>query len=172
VSSSCQDAAVHTRRYDPADADAVLALNQSALDAVTPLDPAGLDRLVGQAEQVAVVEDDTPACRVLVGFAVVLAPGSPYDSPNYAWFGDRYDDFHYLDRVVVAEAQRRSGVGRMLYDHLERAARTAGRMTLEVYSRPPNVGSLAFHAARGYVEQGHLWQLNGKTCAMLTKELS
>ncbi|MDQ3417041.1 MAG: hypothetical protein M3474_08140, partial [Actinomycetota bacterium] len=63
---------MHTRRYDPADADAVLALNQSALDAVTPLDPAGLDRLVGQAEQVAVVEDDTPACRVLVGFAVVL----------------------------------------------------------------------------------------------------
>ncbi|CAN5891642.1 GNAT family N-acetyltransferase [soil metagenome] len=162
---------MRTRRYDPADASAVLALNQGALEAVTPLDPTGLDRLVGQAAEVVVAEDDTVDGATVAGFAVVLAPGSPYESRNYAWFGERYDDFRYLDRVVVAPTHRRRGVGTLLYDHLERAARTASRMTLEVYSRPPNTGSLAFHAARGYVERGQLDQRNGKTCAMLAKEL-
>jgi predicted GNAT superfamily acetyltransferase len=33
------------------------------------------------------------------------------------------------------------------------------------------VASLAFHAARGYVEVGRLLQTNGKTCSMLVKEL-
>lgn len=167
------------RPYDPADADAVHALNQGALDGVGPLDRAGLDRLVGQADEVAVVAgpdgtDDPDADGLdgpVAGFALVLRPGAEYASRNYAWFAERFADFHYLDRVVVAPTHRRRGVATMLYDHLEAAAHDAGRLTCEVYSEPPNVVSLAFHAGRGYVEIGQLAQDNGKTCSMLVKQL-
>lgn len=156
------------RPYDPRDADTVLALNQGALDAVGPLDPASLARLVQQAGEVAMVVEDDGS---VVGFALVLGPGADYASRNYAWFGALYADFRYLDRVVAAPIHRRRGVGTALYDHLENAARGAGRLACEVYSEPPNVASLAFHAARGYAEVGRLAQDNGKICTMLVKEL-
>lgn len=165
--SACQDAPVHVRPYAPEDAETVLALNQAELDAVSSLDRPGLDRLVGLAEEVAVVDD----AGAIAGFAVVLAPASGYESFNYAWFGERYTAFHYLDRVVVAPSHRRRGVGSMLYAHLEDHARSVGRLLCEVYSDPPNVASLAFHAARGYAELGRLRQQNGKTCTMFGKEM-
>jgi predicted GNAT superfamily acetyltransferase len=158
---------MHLRPYQPADAAAVLALNQAALDAVTSLDADRLDRLVALAAQVSVIVDGD----VVAGFAMVFAPDSSYDSANYAWFAARYDDFRYLDRVVVAPTHRRRGVGRTLYDHLEASAASSGRMALEVYVEPPNVASLAFHQARGYVEQGRLPQPGGKVCTMLVKQL-
>ncbi len=155
------------RPYGPTDAGAVLALNQGALEAVSRLDGARLDTLVGLADRAVVVGDgDT-----LAGFALVFAPGCAYDSVNYAWFGERYDDFRYIDRVVVAPAHRRRGVGTLLYDHVEEAARPAGRTACEVYAEPPNIASLGFHAVRGYVDVGRLAQTGGKTCAMLVKEL-
>lgn len=159
---------MHLRPYQPADAAAVLALNQAALDAVTPLDADRLDQLVALAAQVSVIVDGD----VVAGFAMVFAPGSSYDSANYAWFAARYDDFRYLDRVVVAPTHRRRGVGTTLYDHLEASATRSGRMALEVYVEPPNVASLAFHHARGYAEQGRLPQPGGKVCSMLVKQLA
>ena len=160
--------AMHLRPFQPADADAVLALNQSALDAVTSLDADRLELLAELAAQVTVVVDQD----AIAGFAIVFAPGSSYDSANYAWFAARYDDFRYLDRVVVAPTHRRRGVGTTLYDHLEAAAAASGRMALEVYVEPPNVASLAFHRARGYAEQGRLPQPGGKVCTMLVKPLA
>jgi len=153
------------RPLAPADLDAVLSLNQGALDAVGPLDADRLAWLVGLADQVLVVDDG----HTLAGFAVTVAPGTAYDSPNYRWFCDRYDDFSYLDRVVVAETHRRRGVGRSIYDKAEAAS--PERMTLEVYAEPPNAASLAFHSSRGFVEVGRRPQDNGKVAAMLVKEL-
>ena len=107
----------------------------------------------------------------LLGFTVTFAPGSAYHSINYRWFAQRYSDFSYLDRVVVAPAYRRQGIGSLIYDAAEQRARQRGRMTLEVYAEPPNEASLAFHERRGYEEVGRLRQVNGKICAMLVKEL-
>jgi len=158
---------VRLRPYEPPDADAVLALNQANLDAVGWLDPDRLEWLVGLADS-SLVADDGGA---LAGFAITLAPGTVYDSINYAWFAQRYDDFSYLDRIVVAPPHRRSGVGSLIYDEAEASARPHGRLTAEVYVEPPNESSLAFHRRRGYAEVGRLRQSNGKTCSMLVKEL-
>lgn len=87
----------------------------------------------------------------VAGFVLCVAAGLDYWSDNYKWFAARYDAFLYLDRVVVAERARRSGVGRALYDDLH--AVSAGRwprVALEVNLRPPNPGSVAFHASLGY----------------------
>lgn len=156
------------RPYEPRHAGQVLALNQSHLDAVGPLDAARQDWLVGMTEACLVVEDG----EALAGFVMTLSPGTAYDSPNYRWFSERYDSFSYLDRVVVAASHQRRGIGHLLYDAVEATAHPRGRMALEVYAEPPNVGSLAFHAARGYVEVGRTTQANGKVCAMFVKELS
>lgn len=156
------------RPYEPRHAGQVLALNQSHLDAVGPLNAARQDWLVGMTEACLVVEDG----EALAGFVMTLPPGTAYDSPNYRWFSERYDSFSYLDRVVVAASHQRRGIGHLLYDAVEATARPRGRMALEVYAEPPNVGSLAFHAARGYVEVGRTTQANGKVCAMFVKELS
>lgn len=155
------------RAYLPADADVVLALNQGHLDAVGPLDAARQHWLIDLADACLVAEVDGE----VAGFVVTVAPGTAYDSRNYRWFEAAYDDFAYLDRVVVADTHQRRGIGSMLYDAVEERARVRGLMTLEVYAQPPNVGSLSFHAARGYVQVGRLAQDNGKVAAMFAKEL-
>ncbi len=158
------------RPYDASDTVAVLALNQANLDAVGWLDTERLEWLVGLAELSLVA--DAGAGAMLAGFTVVLPPGTAYDSINYAWFGQRYHDFAYLDRVVVAPAYRRTGTGSLIYDAAEEHARSRGLMALEVYCEPPNEPSLAFHRRREYTEVGRLGQPNGKTCSMLTKQLA
>jgi len=158
---------VRLRPYEERDAAVVLALNQSNLDGVGPLDADRLNRLVGMATQ-SLVADDSGA---LAGFALVFGPRTDYDSSNYGWFVHRLRDFDYLDRIVVAPSHRRRGIGGLLYDAAEDGARARGRLACEVYVEPPNVASLAFHAARGYEEVGRLLQTNGKTCSMLVKEL-
>jgi len=156
------------RTYEQGDAEAVLALNQSHLDAVSPLDPERQAWLVSMCDACLVAEDG----GTLAGFVMTLASGTAYDSPNYRWFGERYESFGYLDRVVVASTHQRRGIGRLLYDAVEEHARPLGRMALEVYVEPPNEGSLAFHAARGYTQVGRQRQGNGKVAGMLLKELS
>jgi predicted GNAT superfamily acetyltransferase len=160
-------APMRLRPYQPGDAEAVLALNQANLDAVGWLDAERLAWLTGMAEACLIAD----AGGALAGFAVVLAPGTAYDSANYRWFGERFDDFAYLDRIVVAPAYRRTGVGTVIYDAAEEQAHNHGRMTLEVNVDPPNEPSLAFHERRGYGEVGRLRQGNGKTCGMLVKQL-
>jgi predicted GNAT superfamily acetyltransferase len=158
---------VRVREYDAEDAEAVLQLNQTHLDAVGPLDAERLTWLTDIADRVLVADDaDTVA-----GFVVLIGPDTAYDSPNYHWFLARAPSFLYLDRVVVAPTHRRRGVATALYTAAEELAVPYGAMALEVYAVPPNEGSLAFHAARGYAEVGRLEQSNGNTAAMMSKQL-
>ena len=84
---------------------------------------------------------------------ITFAAGSAYDGENFAWFSERYEDFGYLDRVVIDEDFRRRGLASRVYDELKAAC---GRpvFALEVNLDPPNEPSLAFHHARGYAEVG------------------
>ncbi|MGH1564026.1 GNAT family N-acetyltransferase [Mumia sp. DW29H23] len=156
------------RRIDDADLDAVLALNQGALEGVATLTLERLEEILGYTDQAVVAQDGDGA---LSGFALTIAPGTAYDSINYRWFGEEYDDFVYLDRVVVAPAFRRRGVATLLYNVLEERARAHELMALEVYVEPRNEPSLTFHASRGYAEVGRLDQPDGKKAAMMTKQV-
>lgn len=91
----------------------------------------------------------------LAGFVMALRSGTPYWSANYGWFSERYDDFIYLDRVVVAPEFHRQGIGAALYADLVRyAAARWRRIVLEVNVEPPNPGSMAFHARMGFRRVG------------------
>jgi len=132
------------RPIEPRDHAFVLELNRLHEHLTAPLSQARLLDLLGWADRADVIEvDGTPA-----GFVFTFAPGTPYDSPNYVEFGRHFDEFTYLDRIVIDPAYQRRGIGRAVYDDLESTA--GARMVLEVNIDPPNEPSLGFHAARGY----------------------
>lgn len=145
----------------------VLDLNERHVDLLAPMDEARLRELRGWADRAEIVmHEGEPA-----GFVLTFGPGTAYDSENYRWFTAEYaEEFYYLDRIVLAEEFRRSGIGRAVYDELERTAIPFGRMALEVNAEPPNEASLAFHRGRGYVEVGRLGD-GGKKVALLAKDL-
>lgn len=140
------------------DLDAIVDLNQAALEGVGPLDYEALALLVKQSDQALVLDDGGQ----VGGFVITLPTGATYDSSRYEWFEDRLDEYVYLDRVVVAETHRRQGVASRLYDAIESDLPVA----LEVYDT--NVPSLEFHRQRGYRKLGEL-EHAGKTNLMLLK---
>lgn len=151
----------------PTDADAVLRLNEESVTALSPLAAADLEVHRRSAAHAVVCEVDGE----VAGFALAYGPGSPYESINYRWHHERFSDFLYLDRIAVASARRRHGIGTALYEHLEGYAAGHGRMVCEVNSEPPNPESLAFHTRRGYRVIGRLRQLDGHETVMMEKPL-
>lgn len=150
-----------------ADADAVLALNHASVASLSPMGPDDLARYrrLTPLTRVCVVDGQVAA------FSIAYAPGTAYDSINYLWHAERFDDFLYLDRIAVGTAFRRQGIATALYDDMEAIAAAHGRMVCEIYSDPPNPESLAFHHGRGYREVGFLRQANGHECVMMEKPL-
>lgn len=139
------------RPYDPADLEALVAVNDEAYPAV-PITPAAeLAELIAMSRLTLVVDDGA-----IGGFVIALAPGLGYQSENYTWFSARSPDFLYVDRIVLAPRLQGQGIGPRLYAAVEDAARADGaaEITLEVNLRPPNPGSLAFHARHGFTEVG------------------
>ena len=130
---------------------AVLALNNAATPHVNELTENTLAWIISHADYFRVAEDDGG----IVGFVLALGNGIDYWSLNYRWFTERGGEFLYLDRIVVAERARKSGVGRALYDDIQEFARARWpRIALEVNLRPPNPGSLAFHQRMGFSQVG------------------
>lgn len=138
------------REYRPADREAVLALNAANVPEVGSMDDAKLDLLSAEAASFLVVG----RAAEVVGFMVVLGPGGTYASPNYRWFGERYDDFVYVDRIAIAAEARGQGWGPALYQRFEQLAaeRSVRVMAAEVNTVPPNERSLHFHQVAGFVE--------------------
>jgi predicted GNAT superfamily acetyltransferase len=161
------DHRVAVRPLQERDVPDVLALNEAEVFWLAPMDEAHLWRIHDLADQFLVAELEGS----FAGFVVTVAPGAAYDSENYRFFTDRYGDaFLYLDRVALTAATRRKGVGSVVYDLVEEAARPYGRMALEVRQEPPNEVSLAFHAARGYEPVGLVGEPGHRNTAMV-KEL-
>ena len=130
------------------DFEDILALNQASVPHVSSLELSDIAWFASHASyfRVARVDDE------LAGFLIGLGPGLDYASPNYRYFCRRHDAFGYVDRVVIAAALRRSGVGSQLYD--DYAATLRGFvpvMTCEVNLRPPNAGSVAYHERHGFM---------------------
>ncbi len=147
----------------------VLELNNGAGPTIFELDMARLERLRSQSSyfRVAEIGDE------IAGFLIALGPNAEYDSPNFRWFQARYDDFLYVDRVVVAEHHRGAGVGRVFYADIESFAEVSTPLlACEVAIDPPDDVSQVFHGTNGFQEVGqqHLAE-RGILVAMLLKDL-
>ena len=137
------------RPITDADHPEVLALNERNVELLAPMDEARLVVLRALADRALVIDVE----GAFAGFVITFAAGSAYDGENFAWFSERYEDFGYLDRVVIHEDFRRRGLGSLVYDEPESSCRRPV-FALEVNLDPPNAASLAFHQARGYSEVG------------------
>lgn len=136
------------RDLDGDDLAWLLALNQACLPAVSSLDATSLTRLLAEASlaRLAALDDER------LGALIAFRPGADYGSDNYRWFCAAYDDFLYVDRVMVSGAARGRGVGAALYEDAAETAQRLGvpRLTCEVNEEPPNPGSMRFHERLGF----------------------
>ena len=157
------------RDVSDADLDAVLSLNQSEVPHVGSVDLLRMHWFAANASYFRVAMDDDRLAAFLIG----LRPGTSYDSPNYLWFCERYDDFAYVDRIAVAEFARRGGLASHLYEDFANAMpATVNTMTCEVNLHPPNESSMRFHERLGFHQVGLQLTENGsKEVAMLARNI-
>lgn len=156
------------RNCEVKDLEQVLALNEKAVPHVNSLKKRDLLEFMKLADYFWVVEKE----QHVVAFLIVIGPGRDYDSTNYQYFDEKYDDFHYVDRIVVRSGAKREGLGKALYTKLfEESA--AQRITCEVNIEPPNPVSMSFHAISGFGEVAKQHSENGKKwVSLMAKELS
>ncbi|RDZ27815.1 GNAT family N-acetyltransferase [Lysobacter silvisoli] len=149
--------------------DSVLALNNAAGPAILPLDAARLRHFYDSAEYFRVAERD----GTMAGFLIGLGSHCEHDSSNFRWFRERYPDFFYIDRIVVASRRRGGGVGRAFYaDAQSYAELRYPQLACEVFLEGGNDPALLFHGSFGFREVGqHVMAEADVRAAMLMKPL-
>ena len=148
-----------------ADFPHLLRLNEESEHFLSPLTPARLELLFNTAAY----------CRALVSngevvaFLLAFREGCTYDSPNYRWFATHYQQFLYIDRVVVSKALQGQGAGKLLYDDIFSFARQTSvhRLCCEFDIEPPNEVSRRFHQRYGFTEVGSQVVAGGKKMVSL-----
>jgi len=149
--------------------DQVLALNNAAGPGILPMDAGKLRFFWENADYFRVAEQD----GLLAGFLVALGQDAPHDSPNFLWFRERYPEFLYIDRIVIASTRRGAGAGRVFYGDVQSFAEVrVPRLCAEVFLEGSNHPALLFHGSFGFREVGqHVMPGHGLRAAMLVKEL-
>jgi len=136
---------------DLRDPGALLALNNAAIPDVNRLDATKADWLTAHSVLARVATIGEAAA----GVVIVLSETAALESEYFRWFTERYGNFLYIDRVVVASDARRHGIATTLYREVEAlASKRAQAIASDVYCSPPNAASLRFHQKLGYVEVG------------------
>ena len=150
--------------------ESILALNNSAGPGILELDMEQLRLAYREAAYFRVAEMG----GALVGFLIGYDETKHYVSSNYLWFKQRYPAFLYIDRVVVAHAQRRGGLGRVFYADVTSFAEVRRPLlACEVFLEPRNDAVLLFHGTYGFQEAGQrVMDETGLRVSMLVKELA
>lgn len=135
--------------------DQVLAINNANVPAVSELTAEEFEFDLEHCLYAPIITDGSG--NELRAFCITFAPGAPYQSSNYRWFSERYENFVYLDRIAVASQYQNKGYGAELYGAVEQMMieeGVASLLTCEVNLQPANPGSLRFHHSLGFTEVG------------------
>jgi predicted GNAT superfamily acetyltransferase len=106
-------------------------------------------------------------------FLIAFDQSALYDNVNFLWFRARYENFIYIDRIVVHSAFRGQGVARALYEDLFELARSKRQILIvcEVNADPPNPASDLFHERLGFKHVGENLIPSGKRVQYLAKHI-
>lgn len=163
--------AIEIRPATDQDFTALHHLNEANAPEVGSLGPDEFSTLLQVATMVRVVDSISDA-KVPAGMLVAMTPEDDYASPNFLWFRRYFENFAYVDRVAIAEQERRRGIGSAFYALLEAWARSKqfSSIACEVNLAPRNETSLAFHYNYGFREVGQKLS-RGKPVMMMQKKL-
>lgn len=147
----------------------LLRLNNLAVPHVNQLTLQELDELVKEAEFAQLVADE----YAIAGFMLAFDKAANYEGFNFNWFKQRFDNFLYIDRIVVNAAYRGQGVGKSMYQELEAYCKENGiaSMTCEVNLEPENPVSHQFHQELGFEALEAVLHPEGKRVQMYQKVL-
>ena len=149
--------------------DSVLALNNAAGTTILPLDMARLIALTEQAAyfRTALVDGN------IAGFLIALREDADYASPNFLWFRERYAQFLYIDRIVIAKPYQGLGLGRIFYADVTSFAEVrVPLLACEVFLEPRDDVSVLFHGTYGFQEVGQQVMPGvNRRVALLAKDL-
>lgn len=97
-------------------------------------------------------------------FLLVIKDHASYQNENFNWFAARYEQFLYIDRIVVGGNFQGKGIGSRLYRDLFKYAceQKIALIACEINIIPPNRRSLDFHARHGFKEVGRQWLGNSQ----------
>lgn len=145
------------RPATPADYGEILRLNEESVQFLSPMDLDRLKVLEKASDLLWVAENKETVSNGKIGaFIIGFREGADYDSVNYRWFESRYDNFLYIDRIVVDIGAREIGFGKIIYDAIFEYAKenAVERITAEIDIEPENPISLKFHQKYGFKEVG------------------
>ena len=143
---------INVSNYSELELNAIFDLNQLNTPEVGSLESLDyLKKLIGlSAYNLLVLK-----CEEIVGFIICMREGSTYGSENYKFFTQRLKKFLYVDRVVVDERHRRSGLGKAIYQDIFAYVNDKNLpIALEVNTEPVNQPSLNFHEKMGFEKVG------------------
>ncbi|HEX7342191.1 MAG TPA: GNAT family N-acetyltransferase [Rhodanobacteraceae bacterium] len=133
------------------DLDAVLALNNTAEGGISPMDTTQLHQFHQTADYFRVAEVDGQ----LAGFLIALREHADCAGAHFQWFRQRYERFVYIDRIVVANAYRRHGLGRVFYSDVQSYAEPrVPLLACAVDLEPRDDVAVLFHGTYGFSELG------------------
>ena len=152
------------------DANAIIGLNSNVVELTSPMDKKRFELLFSQCALIIVAERN----GAIVGFLMGFDGNCQYDSANFKWFRSRLASFFYVDRVVVSETDRGTGIGKAFYQYIRNWSRDQRIETLaaEMNLEPANAASLAFHRSESFIQVGTRNPSEGKVLSMQTANCS
>ena len=99
------------------------------------------------------------------GFIMAMDQNVDYDNENFLWFKGRFNDFLYIDRVIIDPDNRRNGFATALYGTLWNKSGNTPLVT-EVSFDPLNKESMIFHDKFGFQKVGMFSADEKKECKM------
>jgi len=103
----------------------------------------------------------------VIGFVMVMDGNEEYDSINFLWFKQKYNNFRYIDRIVIKEDYRLAGIADKLYNFVSVSMVEDNRrsfLVVKVSIEPLNLASKKFHLKKGFQKVGKL--KDKKSCNM------
>ena len=147
------------RDLTPEDYARIVEINEVEVQQTSAMNLARLAQLVGLSSyhKVALVDGRVAA------FLLAMRENADYQNENYSWFATRFQQFVYVDRIVVASEFSGLKIGSLLYADLFDDTRALGikTVTCEYNIQPPNPASKNFHDKFGFKELATQWVANG-----------
>ncbi len=151
------------------DFDTIVRSNRLEQQNTSPMDRDRLEILRKLSSYLKVAEVD----HQVAGFLLAMGDDANYENTNFEWFAARYQNFLYIDRIVVSREFSGKKIGSSLYSNLFSAARVTSTkwVVCEYNVVPLNRASRAFHAKMGFTEVGQQAIAEGKRISLQAKEL-